>query len=454
MITNNRTDSEPFVFPQQFGARGDGKTDDTEALEAAVRQASESGRTLKLPKGEYYLGRTLVLDRVRVLSEDAKISFWGMERNVPAIDMREDVSIYGRLHVWSVDNRIANHGGRCGMGFGHYGSGTGAHHCYVEELTVTGGVPNCNGILITGDSSDITLGKVIIPGGENFGRGILVHWGNSDQYKPKNPGNRAEGIFPIDGAGPTRHPHDIHIGTLICNHVDGDSKYPDSSAFYISAAYDVTVDEILADDVRMVIFVVGGDCGLEYAPEAVRKHGMKNLLFKKVRATNVHACAILYSTYSDYLGNTDFNGTLELGDVQIEGAEGNSGSSLACFGVKELNVGTLTLKKRNQQCVYLASGSENCKIGLLSMQGCAAQAVRTGRKEARDSGCENIRIDEIRVSEDCGGAAKELLDLEAVTGLDVGKIDLDGKPYENLLSVKRECGDVRIHEMVSRVEKR
>ena len=146
-----------FVLPQQFGAIGDGIADDTDALEQAIAEAMRKKLALKLPKGEYKITKTLVLDHINVYCEEVKISFYGLTQNVPAIDMWDHVNIYGKLHIWTIDNKVGNHGGRCGMGFGEYASGRGAHHCYVEDLTITGGVPNANGVLITGDSSDIRL---------------------------------------------------------------------------------------------------------------------------------------------------------------------------------------------------------------------------------------------------------------------------------------------------------
>ncbi|MBR7161927.1 MAG: hypothetical protein IKD07_05880, partial [Clostridia bacterium] len=71
---------EAFVLPQQFGAKADGKADDTPALLAAVREASEKKLTLKLPEGEYRTTSTLILDHINIQSENAKISFYGMER--------------------------------------------------------------------------------------------------------------------------------------------------------------------------------------------------------------------------------------------------------------------------------------------------------------------------------------------------------------------------------------
>lgn len=42
------------VTPEQFGAKGDGIADDLQALQAAMQQASASGRPLELTAGAVY----------------------------------------------------------------------------------------------------------------------------------------------------------------------------------------------------------------------------------------------------------------------------------------------------------------------------------------------------------------------------------------------------------------
>ncbi len=51
---------ELYINPKSFGAKGDGQTDDTQALQAAIDYAAECGRTVYFPPG-VYLTRPLVI---------------------------------------------------------------------------------------------------------------------------------------------------------------------------------------------------------------------------------------------------------------------------------------------------------------------------------------------------------------------------------------------------------
>ena len=47
---------------RDFGAKGDGRTDDQPALQAAIHAAQRQGRALYLPAGDYLIGATLVVE--------------------------------------------------------------------------------------------------------------------------------------------------------------------------------------------------------------------------------------------------------------------------------------------------------------------------------------------------------------------------------------------------------
>ncbi|MBR7097940.1 MAG: hypothetical protein IKC59_00865, partial [Clostridia bacterium] len=414
--------------------------------EAAVAAAHEKKLPLKLPKGEYKILRTLVLDGIDVYCEDVKISFYGLTQNVPGVDVWNNVNIYGKLHIWTVDNQRGNHGGRCGMGFGDYGTGRGAHNCYVQELELSGGVPNANGVLITGDSSNITFDKVVIPEGTNICRGILAHWGNAAQYVVKNPQKRSDGIFPVEGADYTKHPHDIHVGSLICRSIDEKGEWEDSAAFFVSAAYNVTVDEIFTNGGKTVVAISGGDCGLNYASPEIQQHGLKNLVFKKVTAKNIRGCAICYSVISSYLGNTKFVGTLELGEINIEGAAENTGSCLACYGVKKLRVKTLNLKNRNQQGVFLICHATDCEIETINMSNCKGPALRVLRYQDEPA-CENIRIGTVNIDANCGSQDADVFLLESVDGIKIDRVNLNNATYRSVISLGSDCKNVHLEAL-------
>lgn len=57
---------EKRISVLELGAKGDGKTDDFPALEAAVRFATEKDLILEFPEGEYYLSDGLLLDGISI----------------------------------------------------------------------------------------------------------------------------------------------------------------------------------------------------------------------------------------------------------------------------------------------------------------------------------------------------------------------------------------------------
>lgn len=53
----------PDLLVSQFGARGDGSTDDTTAFEQAIAAAIQRGQRLRIPAGRYRITRTLMITR-------------------------------------------------------------------------------------------------------------------------------------------------------------------------------------------------------------------------------------------------------------------------------------------------------------------------------------------------------------------------------------------------------
>jgi hypothetical protein len=65
------TKSTPVVDVRAFGASGDGETDDTDAIQAAIDAAGDRGATIYLPAGTYLISETLTIenDYVRICGD-------------------------------------------------------------------------------------------------------------------------------------------------------------------------------------------------------------------------------------------------------------------------------------------------------------------------------------------------------------------------------------------------
>ncbi len=81
---------EPFLDVRKFGARGDGRTDDTAAIRKAVAQAAAKGNKLVFPAGQF-----LVSSPIEVKAGDRGIWLAGAGQNVTYVITRQaDASIF------------------------------------------------------------------------------------------------------------------------------------------------------------------------------------------------------------------------------------------------------------------------------------------------------------------------------------------------------------------------
>ncbi len=420
---NNQQKYGEFVLPQQFGAIGDGIADDTDALERAIAEATEKRIALKLPAGEYKTLRTLELDHIDVHCEDAKISFWGLAQSEPAIYVWDHVNLYGKLQIWTVDNNLQNHGGRCGIGFGNYDSGAGAHHSYVEEVEISGGGYNLNGTLITGDSSDITIDKITVHGGNHLGRAVLIHWGNAAEHHPKYvDGVDTHQYVREENCGYTKHPHDIHIGRIIGDHFC--DQVGDACVLYLSAVYNITIDEIIADYTRHVLMMTGGDGGFEFATPEESAHGSKNVIIKKITATNVQHSGLYYMVESSYQDIPPFWGELALGEVTITYPESHTGLGPYFNGIGRLSIDRITLKNIKRPTFYFVNACTDVRIGTLTLEDCNASELFRVETHGK---CLNTGI--------------------GIDGLTVENLILKNSAYQRIFSLGKEAKNVHLEKL-------
>lgn len=75
-VTKN--DSFPFLLPENFGAVGDGQTDDSSAFNACFAKANETGKYVLLSNKIYYIGKTLNnMANINIIGINASIKLLG-----------------------------------------------------------------------------------------------------------------------------------------------------------------------------------------------------------------------------------------------------------------------------------------------------------------------------------------------------------------------------------------
>lgn len=391
------------VNPKQFGAYADDLNNDSIYFNRALLYAAAHDVTVEIPEGEYRIMDTLRLSDVEVVSNNAMIKFYSMQVNAPAVLVGDNTTIRGKLRIWSIDNEVNNNGSRCGMMFGDYQTGVGASNCYVEDVEITGGVPNSNGVFITGDSENITIDRIYVPTGTQITRPLLLHWGNAGDHYVTSLENRTYGH--VENYGPTTHPHDIHIGLIECYGIN--SEPSDAGIFFVSACYDVYVDKIIVDGARSAVAVIGGDIGFEYASEEVKQIGQRNIVIREINARNISGSGIVISGTPGYNPHTNAGtGTkVTVEKAYIEAAPASKeGAGIWMKRCAEGNFGDITIKGFPSHGILIRDGSENIKFANLTLQNISNHGVyidpRVGDLPCSDIEIENLVL-ENKISSSC-----------------------------------------------------
>ena len=416
------------VTPRQFGAYGDGAGVDTVCLDRAVAYAKAHGLLLVLPAGaDYYITAPLQLSDVEIRSDGAKISYWGKQQNKPAVNMGSNVTIRGSVTVWAVQNGMVNHGGRCGMAFGVYETGEGASNCYVEEVIVTGGgMPDSNGVLVTGNSHDVRIDRLIVPSGTDVTRGILFHWGNAADHYTVDDGYGHKTYAHKPNWKPSTHPHDCSVGKVVCTDLlapkgknDGDN-----AAVAICACYNITVEEIECSNTYHAVEVTGADMGFEYASDAEKAHGQKNIRIGKITATGLRGVGLYLPGYPWYIPQASAKSDLHFGTVDLSAAPGNTSFGVGLYAVASASFESLTLRGFGGGGMLLANSAKNVTVSQYSFAECGGSAVQVNSPVGtvhNDGNSENLSFPAVTVSS-AGGANVPLFVLRTVDGVSVGTV--------------------------------
>lgn len=425
------------VTPQMFGAYGNGVRDDSGAMSRAIGYAVENGLELVLPEVEYYCSSPTVFENITVRSQNAKISYWGLTASVAAVDVKDNVNIYGTLHIWSYDNTrngISNHGGRCGLGFGYYGSGEGSQNCYIEHVVVTGGFRGTNAVFITGDSNNITIDRVTVPSGTNYWRAVLAHWGNANDHWPiREEGNYSYGH--AEDWEVSQHARNVHIGLVECwdlihTGTDGDN---DKGAVVLSAVYDFRIDEIVIDNSAFAVSLIPGDMGFDYATAEEKAHGQKNISIGKITATNIRNCGIYSCAYTGYIAEADSKTQLTVEQAHITMAPGYRAHGMAVHQNDLVRINKLTLVGCKTYAVYVGAGTENVEIDELILEDCTAQGLYFASKIDKEDN-RRVTVNSLKV-QNSGAATYDLIYAARTRDILIGSIELTDSTYRSVFSL-------------------
>ena len=210
----------------------------------------------------------------------------------------------------------------CPIVIGNYANnnGSGAHDVHVRSLEIAGNRKNGNGIMVTGDSSNIYISEIRFPDSDTMGRPIAVHWGNPDNV--------------ING---TTHPHDICISGIRIGKMGYDDT-TDVGAITISGGYAITIDNVYAEAVKNGIYIYAGDYGYQYAhPKYGHLRGdgiiISNVIIKNIRDKGVYILGKsskgqVYADLPVKVSSSTFAGT----------GSGNRGAGLYLNNVSDIKI--------------------------------------------------------------------------------------------------------------------
>lgn len=430
--------------PQMFGAYANGKNDDTQALTHCMTYAKEHHLDVELAEGDYRYARTLPLSDVKITSHNAKLSYYGMAKSVPALDMQNNVSIYGKISIWMIDNGMGNHGGRCAMGFGNYGTGVGATNCYVQHVEITGGQVDANGILFTGFSNNITIDRVTIPkeGGENIGRGVLFHWGNANDHYPLGSEWSVEnGYGHVPNWKPTEHPHNIKIGLFECYNISKGNF--GEGALHIAAAYDITVDELIVDGAKHAFQIWGADCGFEYAREEEKAHGQRNIKIGKLTAKNIEGQAVSVVGYALMYQDKTTKIELTIDELHAESSTKANQQGIVLHTTESVYIKKATLVGFKKAAVYVEKGNQSVKFDELNVEKCKSYAVQALQVAKHTPRSALVEIGTLNVTS--GASADDaLLMVQNLGVMKIGTVNVDKSLYKYVLAVKNDFEKIEI----------
>ena len=436
------------ITPQAFGAIGNGQVDDTTALFAAAKAASEKGLVLELD-GEFLYSQTLELASVNVLSKNAKLVYVGETKSVPAVDMIRNVNVFGTLHIDFSDNGPGNHGGRCAMGFGHYGTGRGGYDCYVEHVVITGGQKDANGILITGDSNNILFDRITVPfeGSANIGRALLLHWGNANDHRVIGQWSVENGYQHVDGWKPTKHPHNVRVGVLECYNNKEQGGFGEG-AFHIAAGYDVELDELIVDGFKHAVMITGGDIGFEYADPDVREIKQRNLKIGKIKATNLRGgSAVTVISYALMYPEKSVDTELEIGEVTATAAEGSRAYGFVTHCAKTLRIGKLELSGFTEKGIYVEKGNRLVEIGEATVIGSRSYALEALQYRQTSPRPETVKVGLLTLKDCRPTEVAAFLHAKNVGTLAIGTLTAEDSDAKYVAEVTNDFATVSIDEI-------
>lgn len=248
-------------------------------LHLAGQIAERLGVPLFTPEADYEVQNAFEPANITWFSANTRIKMMragsgGTDPLDSAVYPGSNVKQIGRLRLHLEDLGAAA-AYRAHMLCGRWDTGEGPTNLSFDEIYLEGGHDNCNGVAVA-SGSNIRINKIDAGTTTKIGRAFMAHWSNFDDHYLSG------GTYQhAPGAGPTVHPHDIHIGEIVGDITISSGDF--CALHVVSAGYDVSVGRVSgsvdnsgAGPGNLVLFTAG-DLGMAYGTADDLARGMRGL---------------------------------------------------------------------------------------------------------------------------------------------------------------------------------
>lgn len=353
-ITFSMIDGSVFNV-KDYGAVGNGIADDTTAIKDALL-AAVGGILLFEADKIYKVTDTLIQsDNISINLNGSKIKFV-VTGDTRCLQMQNNTSICnGEIELAGSSYSGSGDSG-CPILIGRW-ENIGYENIVVDNIKITTNRDVGNGILILSDSNNIRLSNLVFGPDVYMGCPIQAHWGGSA------------------GTG-TTHPYNITVENVRCESLTR-AITNGLSCIFLSAAYNVTVDNVLIDNCPgyhgVDVFI--GDLGFTYASADVKLHACTGIRINNVTATDVFVFASV--TMKDvYGGATLWPSQISFSNCYAT-TDSTSNSSAYGFYINQVDGLTITNTKiyKFYDGIFLQDTVKNLKISGCVVTDCHLRSV-------------------------------------------------------------------------------
>ena len=325
--------SNGFISVKDFGAVGDGVTDDTVAIQAAIDFAAAIGGQTVICGGLTYktTGPIIVKDDVKLDLQGGKITPVLLNANDYGLRLRNRSTLCsGEIAVQSIGVPSSQAGFHAPLVIGPFYSqgGTVANPSVDEGVTgwvATGLVLSTTAvgkvcIQVTGGANNGTIENIEAPNSATLAGVVHLDWGFVGVITSSDvPLSRAN--FDA-GTAYTTHPNNISIRNIKAGALSRPKAGVDtgSDLVRLSGIYNISVSNVVAVQCTYAaVRVTAGDLGFEFALAAVKPMGMRGIRWSGVSVQSTTDSWLVYcDSYADNVAAAMTTGYVPLIDPLME----------------------------------------------------------------------------------------------------------------------------------------